>query len=185
MLDLSKALLPREIEIDEKAYPIQTDFRFWIGFSSKLNKNATTNNFDYLYTDEIPEDREKGIEKLIEFYNPKTELPRKTDTGTNEKVLDYFLDSDYIYSAFYQCYGIDLIEIKDLHWHKFLALLKGISHTRLNDIMGYRSWKKINRTYQQDMQALKTAWEIRNYVEEELSEEEQKQLDDFLSQLKC
>lgn len=182
MIDLSKAILPRDIEVNDKAYPIHTDYRFWIGFASLAESEKNPYSFDFLYIDEKPEDRIEGFKKLVEFYNPLSPLPRKTTDEGNEKVLDYKLDADYIYAAFMQCYGLDLVDVKELHWHKFLALIKGLSKTRLNDIMGYRSWRKTKRTYEQDMMSLKTAWKIEE--EEKLTPEEEAQIDAFLSQLK-
>lgn len=61
------------------------------------------------------------------------------DPVTVTQTLYYEYDGDYIYAAFMQNYKIDLMET-GLHWHKFLALLKGLSGTMLNEIMGYRAY---------------------------------------------
>lgn len=61
--------------------------------------------------------------------------------GGTKKVLDFSQDAQYIYSSFWQCYGLDLLE-KDrrLHWWSFVALLGGLSDdTRLMQVISIRS----------------------------------------------
>lgn len=92
--------------------------------------------FDHLYEGDAPEDKGAGLDGLITFFQEKRELPR-SEGESGERVLDYELDSDLIYSAILQNYGIDLFE-KQLHWHKVRAMIAGVTGTRLNDVMGYR-----------------------------------------------
>lgn len=65
-----------------------------------------------------------------------------------EIVLDYAIDADYIYAAFLSQYGIDLLDVKELHWHKFLALFKGLKDDEMIcKIMSYFSYSgKIRST---------------------------------------
>lgn len=53
-------------------------------------------------------------------------------------MYDLEYDSEYIYAAFLEQYGIDLSDIPYLHWWKFLALFKGLHDCKMTDIMGYR-----------------------------------------------
>lgn len=54
---------------------------------------------------------------------------KKNDT-TNKKTFDFIQDAEYIYSAFFECYKIDLYEqFNKLHWQKFIALFKGLNDT--------------------------------------------------------
>lgn len=77
----------------------------------------------------------------------------------NEKLIDIDLDAEYIYSSFIQAYGIDLVEQQgQLHWYKFRALLAGLpSNTKMREIMGYRAYKKPNKsdTHHSQMMELK------------------------------
>ena len=80
-----------------------------------------------------------------------------------------------IYSAFLGQYGIDLIDIEYLHWHKFLALLSGVNDgTRLREVMGYRCYEKSNEKEEVWRSKLKRAWEI-----DRISKEEQEEIDEF------
>ena len=128
----------------------------------------------YLFKNEMP-GRCKFAE-LFSFSRPENVLPRSTSSGSNNIILDYEIDADLIYSAFMEQYGIDLIDIEELHWHKFLALLNGLSgSTKLREVMGYRSYKKDNRKNVDIYEELRGAWEIYPSV----SEEEQAELEEF------
>lgn len=183
MIDLSKVELTAGIMVDGEFFPIKTDFRQWLGFSSLLeNENSKLYEADYLYVDKKPADRKKGFEKLFEFYNPPQILPRPSGNETHTKVLDYFIDADLIYAAFMEVYKIDLLQtdskgkIIELHWHKFLALLNGLHGTKLNDVMGYRCYNQNDKTeYKEQMIQLKRQWELPS----KQTEEDEKALEEF------
>lgn len=65
---------------------------------------------------------------------------KKSDT-TNKKTFDFIQDAEYIYSAFFECYKIDLYEqFNKLHWQKFIALFKGLNDaTRFMKIVAIRA----------------------------------------------
>lgn len=167
-MDLIKVCLPSTIEVEGIFYPINTDFRAWIVFSRLLYKeNVTLVEFDYLYLNDKPLDRQKGFEKLLEFFAPKKELPRAIGGGNGERVIDYDLDAELIYSAFMQVYKIDLLATDKkgraipLHWHKFTALLNGLTGTKLNDVMGYRSYNENDKSdYNKQLINMRNAWRL-------------------------
>lgn len=84
---------------------------------------------------------EKRFGLLEEIFNQqiKTDNGRQASSG-KPRVVDFELDGEYIYAAFLQDYGIDLIEQQGkLHWKKFLALFQGLSDdTRIKQIMQIR-----------------------------------------------
>lgn len=186
MLNLAKVKLPDCIECCGKFFNLKTDFRTWLCFSQTVNnKNAVVDDVDFVYADKIPSPEEKAeaFKQLIEFYMPKSELPRKLGSEEGgEKILDYELDADYIYAAFLEQYGIDLLQtdrnghVIEFHWHKFLALLSGLHNTKLNEIMSWRGWTGDTKTeYGKQMQKLRNAWEL----PEKTNENVQKDLDKF------
>ena len=76
------------------------------------------------------------------------------------RAFDWLIDSDYIYSAFLQQYGIDL-ETADMHWHKFLSLFNGLTGTKLNDIISARLYVKPSKNDKKDgMEEIKNAWKL-------------------------
>ena len=117
-----------------------------------------------MYNGARPRSRLNGIMALVQFCNPPQLLPRPEvfGSGSSEKATDYTVDADYIYAAFMELYGIDLIE-SDMHWYKFLALFKGLHGTKLNEIIGYRLYENTSGkrdAYTRQMEKLRRAWEL-------------------------
>jgi hypothetical protein len=117
--------------------------------------------------------KKEAFNALLEFYHPKTDLPRSS--GKSEKVLDYVLDSQLIFCAFLEQYGIDLTATDEtghfiqMHWHKFLALLSGLHNTKLNEVMSWRCWDGDTKTdYGKQMAKLRAAWELPPENQEEI-----------------
>ena len=162
MIELKKAGLPESVEVDGSLYAIHTSFKYFLRFIELLaTKDAKPQDFDFMYKRQKPQDRESGLIALIQFCNPPQELPR-TQGGeeSGEKAVDYAIDADYIFAAFMERYGIDLVE-NEMHWYKFQALFKGLHDTKLNEIIGYRLWENTTAkrdAYTRQMEKLKTAW---------------------------
>jgi hypothetical protein len=81
---------------------------------------------------------------------------------SGEKATDYDVDAEYIFAAFLELYGIDLVE-SNMHWYKFLALFKGLHGTKLNEIIGYRLYENTSGkrdAYTRQMEKLRRAWEL-------------------------
>ena len=102
-----------------------------------------------------------------------------------EKSFDYVQDSELIYAAFYQAYGLDLIEEQGkLHWWKFSSLLNGLpSNTRFSEIVSIRTRPipaptKYNEQERQNLMKLK-----REYALKLTSEEREEQLQNSLRQV--
>lgn len=179
MIDLTKKILPCAIEVHGKTYAIYTDFQYFVNFSKMITENHSVLDYDFLYKDKKPLDRMAGFHALADFTFQKSEFPKDSGEPCDEIILSYEKDADYIYSAFYHYYKIDLLdETLSLHWYKFLALLNGLKETKLNDIMGFRSYKPKatdGKEYKNQMNRLKELWRI----EPPLTDEEQSALDKF------
>lgn len=174
MMDLTKKALPNTVMVGGRAFSIYTDFRVWLQFEiavSKLKRGETI-DISYLFKNDMPSYCD--LRELFAFSRPESPLPRPI-SHSNVIAFDYELDADLIYAAFLGQYGIDLFEVKELHWHKFLALLKGLNDsTVLSKVMGYRSYEKRTDDKKDPYEELRRAWEI-----EHISEEEQAELDEF------
>ena len=179
MFTLKKARLPQAIEVGGSFYKIHTDFKYFLRLGELLNnKDAAIGAFDFMYINEKPAGRLEGIVALSKFMNPPQELPRVREQ-TDERVIDYEIDAPYIYAAFMEQYGIDLIETS-LHWYKFLALLHGLHDTELNRIISARLYKPSgkNTEYDKAQQKQYEAWRLPQ------PEEPDEALDEFLEQIK-
>lgn len=170
MIDLTKKALPNTITVNGKAYSIYTDYRVWLKFMIDLDKYGREFDVGYIFKNEMPP--RANINELMVFAQPQNVVPRKIEHN-DEIIIDFVIDSDLIYSAFMGQYGIDLIDIEYLHWHKFLALLNGITNdTKLAEVMGYRSYKK--KTDKSDpYEKMKKIWKIEKQTADNEKEAEE------------
>lgn len=83
---------------------------------------------------------EKKRQEFFRVYFDSFVHVGKQKKGT-KKVLDFSQDAQYIYSSFWQCYGLDLLgKDRRLHWWSFVALLGGLSDdTRLMQVISIRT----------------------------------------------
>lgn len=170
--------LPDHVSAGGKFFLIHTDFRKWLAFSRTLSeKESVIDDADFIYADEIPpkELKKEAFNELMKFYQPQMELPRSS--GKSEKILDYVLDSQLIFAAFWEQYGIDLTATDEaghfiqMHWHKFLALLSGLHNTKLNEVMSWRCWSGDTKTeYGKQMARLRASWELPPENQKEIDE---------------
>ncbi len=160
MVRLDKAFWPSTVSVHGDEYPVHTEHWFWLAFSRRLGGKLAPEDFECLYDGEKPADREAGLAALMGFYAPPQSLPRDIGGGGSGPVVDFAQDEDLIYAAFVQCYGIDL-KAEALHWHKFLALFRGLGNTKLNEVMGFRSWDEGDKGgYEKFMRDMKNAWRL-------------------------
>lgn len=142
-------VLPTEIEINNKAYEVNYDFRTLILINLLLcdievNEQDKVTQALILFYPNIPVDIKEAINKLAWFNRCGKEIEykktKKTKSTTSKRTLDYEKDADFIYSAFMSQYKLDLQDIEQLHWWKFQSLLNGLNEeNRLCEIMKYRS----------------------------------------------
>lgn len=171
MIDLTKKGLPNVITINGKPFSIYTDYRVWMKFEISLvhAKKSDLIDIDYLFKNEKP--IYCDVHELMPFARPHNELPRNIGKSSDAIPIDFELDSDLIYSAFLGQYGIDLVEVEELHWHKFLALLRGLNDsTLMHQVMQYRLYEKQTRKDVDPYEILRDMWEIERVTEEEQAE---------------
>ncbi|MDR2048369.1 MAG: bacteriophage Gp15 family protein [Treponema sp.] len=159
MIDFSGANRQRSssVWIHGIEYPVKTDFYLWIKFGqlTEGRKTIVPDEVNFLYQWKIPEDRETGFRELVKFYENRQPLPRPSGKTYGIIPYDWKLDSEYIYAAFMQQYGIDLIKT-NLHWFDFCALFNGLVNTKLNDIISARHGKEKKGP----LAEMRHAWEI-------------------------
>lgn len=142
-MNLLTEALPQSVNIGEKTYPIQTNFRQWIKFSQIAFKSVNdtislAEAFTLIYIGALPPDMNSAIAALLDFYNCGKQQEDSPKQSKKSRVFDFDCDAGDICAAFMQQYGIDLTKA-DLHWWMFKALFDGISEeTRFGQIMKYR-----------------------------------------------
>lgn len=153
--------LPAAYEYGDRVYEMHTDFREWMKFELLLTDRDISDDEKTLRLKEIifPEvpDDDGLLDFIIWFYNcgKKPYVSGKSD-GLREKsgrgsknrspVYSFEHDFDFIYAAFMELYGIDLVSVSYLHWWKFKAMFTSLHDCRFSDIVGYRSEKITSKT---------------------------------------
>lgn len=176
MIDLTRKSLPNTVKVNGRAFSIYTDFRVWMKFEIELAEHRSSDPIPvgYLFKNEQP--TYCDVQTLLDFSRPVNELPRKVrGTASDARLIDFRLDSDLIYSAFLQQYGVDLIEVSELHWHKFLAMLNGLKGTKLDEVIGYRCYEKQTDKNIDPYEEMRAAWEL----ETPMTPEELEELEEF------
>ena len=148
--DILTSPLPESVSINGREYPINCDFRTGIKFEKIIRSNDTEEKkykkMLLLYYPKVPVDIVTAVEKVMWFYRCGEEIEEEDDTrqrykrrNRNEPACVIEQDAPYIYAAFLEQYGIDLIKVQNMHWWKFMALFESIGdHTKMCKIMYYR-----------------------------------------------
>lgn len=180
---------PDTITVNGSEYPVDTDFRAWVRFQGILISDGTDNEkaakvCEFMSGMGIPQTKE-SLDAVLEFYaGASTE--NRTKSGGNVQAYDFEKDSEYIFSAFLDSYGIDLTTER-LHWWRFKALFKSLPEDcQMCKIMMYRTIdiKKVpkeQRKFYREMKAkyslkpannsgYRTEQEMKEYVKKRFAE---------------
>ncbi len=153
--------LPRGVYLYDYFLEFNIDFRKWIKYEELMlddeNQDKETllvNIFNICFKDGLQVldyiEADIAINQILWFFTlggfAEKELP-EVEEDDEEKVVkrkskiiySFIHDWGFIYSAFMQCYGLDLFET-ELHWWKFKSLFDCLSEeTQFSKILGYRS----------------------------------------------
>lgn len=189
--------LPSTVDVDGVAVAINTGHRAGVEFTSVLEDSSLTDteklscalNIYYHDRDVSRHGATALIEAALAFYSydpsayyGKTKSALSKGGGRphrSKQLISYIKDDALIYAAFLQQYGIDLAD-GELHWHKFRALLDGLTEdTQLVKVMRYRSVKlgdiaTEERKFYRDMQDFYSLEQISDAEAEQLSALEDK-----------
>lgn len=170
MIDLSDKTMPNTLMSGGRGFLLNTDFRIWLTVAGRINRLMDGDDSGYrgLFKSEAPALTDEVYEQIKAFASPESVVPREQ---SSERTFDVEIDADYVYAAFMQAYGIDLMEV-DMHWHKFRALLMGLpSGTMLAEIISWRMYGGDDK----EMKKQKWNWSLPT----EYTEEEQAAIDEF------
>lgn len=185
--------LPYYVYLQGKKYKINVDFRHIIQIENKIKDRSADNTekicwclehfYPFFYKKSMYifcTNRElfyEAFDKLKWFYKCGREDYHKGGSkghkNSSRDTLCYEYDDEYIFGAFWEKYRVDLTKDK-VHWWKFMAFLKSLYKTRVNEIQSYRSYSGDDK----DMKELRSYWEL------PLDKEEQERLDRLYDMLK-
>ena len=140
---------PNSIKIGEKNYAINTDYRIMANLETKISRAdiSDANKFAEIFREtisalfiEIPnEDIREIIKGVLLYYCCGKEPSPKKSEGGSKRCYDNDEDSYYLFAAFMQQYGDDLIT-SHMHWWEFRAKFTALTEeTEFVKIMQYRS----------------------------------------------
>lgn len=168
-------ILPSEYETAEgRVLSFETDFRVWMQLENlMLDKDIPDSAKPAIAKNMIFQTPVKGDQSafLLWFYRcGKPPVKVKKSSRKNTRVYSFEHDEELIYSAFMQCYHIDLCEA-EMHWWKFKALFDGLSEdTKFHKVMGYRNLetdKNMSPERVKQYKELKAIYRLPRYLSEE------------------
>lgn len=151
MKELLTGKLPESFLIEGRIYKISSDFRTMMKlediFSSNLSDAEKGEQALRLFYGCIPYDVEEAVEKLCYFWEcgRKGPVRKRYRQGAGEAygsrpIYSLSHDAGLIYAAFLGQYGVDLHDVKHLHWWKFKAMFEALDdHTLMKEVMRCRA----------------------------------------------
>lgn len=133
--------LPDSVCVGGVEYPVYTDFRRWVQIETLLSENSSAEDIAraiMLCYKVLPKNLSDAVEGIMKFHSGNSAYKKRTVKGHKTPVYSYEHDSEYIYGAFFEKYGIDLCTA-DLHWLQFRALFRTLGDCRFTKILAYRT----------------------------------------------
>lgn len=131
-------MYPEFIEINNKQYKINTDFKIALACFEAL-EDDDINDIARMYAVislllgvenngeiDIPQFNNEDLDKVVKLLIKYLSCNSEENTTVNKKDMDFIQDRDYIYASFLTDYQIDL-ENAEMHWWKFCNLMKGLT----------------------------------------------------------
>ena len=180
--------LPKSIKIEDKYYPLRTDFRTWIKIESILKDKNIPDQFklstiivvcDLFYGNRKISKLDYGaiLDSIFSFWRMFKPLNKKAKV-TSDIAYSYEQDFDLIASAFRQQYNINLFEV-NMHWFVFKSLFDGLSdETMFKRVVFYRTvdLSKVPKEQKKEYSELKEFYRIKEEVIKKSPQEIEKEL---------
>lgn len=128
---------PKYVEINDKRYLINTDFRVAIE-CNRVAEDESVGEFEralaiiyLLFGDEGLKDKE-NYEELLRLGQKFLTCGKELESNKGNPDMDFIEDMDYIEASFMSDFNIDLENVK-MHWWKFMKLINGLSNSELGN----------------------------------------------------
>lgn len=128
---------PKYVQIEDKTYPINTDFRVAIECNRIAEDNSIGNlerALAVIYTlfGEEALDNIEHYDKLLELAQKYLCCGKELEESNEKPDMDFEEDMDYIEASFMSDYKIDLSNV-EMHWWKFFNLINGLSNSEMGN----------------------------------------------------
>lgn len=148
MLNVLYESFPEYVIVHGVKYPIETDFREWIRFAELVEDESLPWQvklhfmFEW-FLGETPNDIESAIYALGDFLTARKLYSGEGSPHAEKEIKPAFSfqeDAGCIYSAFIECYDIDLQTVDHMHWWKFKTLFDWLPEdTEIKQRIRYRT----------------------------------------------
>ena len=189
---------PEYVEVNEKRYKINTDFRIAIE-CQEIATDETISDFEralaiiYKLFGDDGINTPEHYERLLELAKKYLSCGKEVINGDEEPDMDFIQDMDYIEVSFMSDYNIDLTNM-EMHWWKFFNLINGLSNSEignccvLNRVRNLRTYDTKDIKDQKQLEKIKKAKEQvalkKKKVEKKLTKQQEKNIEDFYKTLK-
>lgn len=194
MIYLTKGL-PKYVKVSDSQIELNTDYRAWIEYEQlmldedmdsveQIEKIVRTCVKDEIFIETI-EELEELFEGLLWFYSlgkikndnkkvEKEDEDKESDFNQGAKMVYSFEhDWSYIYSAFVECYNINLFK-EDLHWWEFKSLFESLNEKcKFSKILSYRSMKISSKMSKEEKKFYRQMKKIYALPDERTAEEKE------------
>lgn len=128
---------PKYVEVGDRTYPINTDFRIAIECNRIAEDNSIGNlerALAVIYTlfGEGALDDTEHYDKLLELAQKYLCCGKELEENNEKPNMDFIEDMDYIEASFMSDYKIDLSNV-EMHWWKFFNLMNGLSNSEMGN----------------------------------------------------
>ena len=189
---------PKYVNIGEKKYKINTDFRVAIE-CQEIALDDSIGDFERalaiiykLFGDDGLDDS-NNYEKLLELAQKYLSCGKEIDSKTNEEPdMDFIQDMPYIKASFRSDYNINLDD-EEMHWWEFYDLINGLSNSEmgnccvLNRIRNLRTFDTKDIKDQKELakinEAKKQVALKKREVKKELTYEQKRNIDNFYEKI--
>jgi len=188
----------KKIQIDDTIYTANVDFRTAIR-CNQIAQDNTIGDYERVLGIICTMFGEKGLdipmhyERLLKWALNYLSCGKEVNTN-EEPDMDYIEDMNYIEASFMSDYQIDL-ENTEMDWQKFNKLINGLSNSELGDcciLNRIRNIRNFDISQIKDVKEREKIIKVKNQValkkykeekEIELTEEQQKSVDEFYKAL--
>ena len=168
--------LPTKIKVNNKIYPIRSDYKTALRIIMAFeDKNLTNSEKVYItlkniYLDDIPSNEmEEAYLKAVKFLDCGVEEKENKPTS---RIYSFSKDGNYIYSGINSTHKIDL-ESTNIHWWKFVALFMDMnSECTFGEIVYYRQKARDGKLSKEEKQTYKKLKDLFDLKEEKQESEE-------------
>jgi hypothetical protein len=150
--------LPTSVDISDKEYQINADFRTCLKIIMAFEDNELTPQEKHQvllsnFYPTVPANTQEAIAQAQWFLNGDKSENEDKNEESPVRVYSFSKDANFIFAAFRQTHGIDL-QKEDLHWWTFLALFMDLGQdTTFCQLVGLRKRLKSGKATKEEQAA--------------------------------